>query len=724
MADLTPHSRQPSELELPSVPDRSVVAPTFYPRFEASPPIDPFERLDLSSVFSAVWQARFRIAGSAILFGVWVWLLAGLLTPRYEAMAFLRIDGDGFDALSEGRRDPNRFVDPVVLSTRVQSIKSAAVLGAALDAAGIAYSAEFNEGLARTAEDRRKDQASNARQMSETEKQASLLTEFAKRVDVWQIDQSGVAAIKVKADDPILAARAANAIGDSYIAQQIQEKRKTRLQALDALLAQQNEMTRKLRGVEDSIASVRADRKLVFTGAQDIRGQVLGKTRELLIAAEADLAEVERKRIVIEQARDGGVESLSLVTFSDLIQKLKEQRAVLSVELGQLASETGPSHPRYQAVVSGIAKLDRAIDEELRRVGASVRTTERALRDRVQTLSKRLSELNSEVTDQATSRVHLDSLETEVQALRFSRESLKNEIDKLKTALGLEQSEATFVSRALPPEKPSFPRRSLIAAGGTVAWGGFFAFAVGVAALWNRQVRNPADTAAFETIVHCPVVGALPAAGRRFAITARQLPLEYAEGLKRIAEAIRLGSVGPVSIVISSLKQGDGGTTAAVALARLSGQAGLTTVLVELDARRRITELLAAQSAFGLADCAQSGVNPVAAIVPKPDLGFHVLAHGRTGDGLGTRADAALDQVFETLKSLYRVVIISAPPLSLSPRAFWVGRNVDHVVVVTTADKRRADVLARFFRFFGGAVPGNVAVVFNHVDAKYHGSLV
>jgi uncharacterized protein involved in exopolysaccharide biosynthesis len=723
MTELPRLPQQPAELEIPPEMSRSLALPGGYAHFDAGAgPIDAFERLDFAAVWSALWQARYRIAASAVLVGIWAWMLTGLLSPRYEALAILRVDGAGVDVLSDGKVDPNRYIDPVDLSTRIQSIKAAAVLRDAADAAGIRYSPEFNAALSHNADTRQ--EAERLARESDADRAASVLTAFAKQVDVWQVAQSGVAAIKVKAGDPLLAARAANAIGDAYIQHQIREKRRTRLRAMDALLAQQDDMARKLSGVENAIAAARGDRKLVFSEAQDIRGQVLGKTRELLITAEAELAEAERKRLIVDQVRRGGADTLAAVTFSDLINRLREQRAVLAVELAQLATEAGPSHPRYAAAANGIEKVDRAIDQELERISASVRNDERGIRDRVQSLASRLAKLDAEVTDQATGRVRLDSLETEGQALRYSRETLKTEIDKLKTGLGLEQSEATFVSRAVPPEKRSFPKRTVIAAAASVAWSGFFAFFVAAMTLANRQVRKPEDTAAFEAVARCPVVGALPAEAQPFKITLGQMPQDLLQGLQRIAAAVGLGPYNPVSLVVSPIKPGDGGTTTAVALARLSAQAGLSTLLVELDGRRRISELLDLGGAFGLADCAQSGVDPVSAVLPRPDLGFHLLAHGQINDGFGGRAGAALDQAVEKLKSLYRVVIISAPPLSQSPRAFWAGRGADHVIIVTAPDKRRAETLARYFRFFGGVVPGNVAVVFNRVDVKDFAAVV
>lgn len=675
------------------------------------------ESLDVETVWAALWRRRFLIALSTLLVGIAAWVAAGLLTPKYEAAAYLRIDGDGLDVLNEDRRDPTRYVDAVKLASNVQSLGGVNVLRDAAAAAGLQYLPEFNPKL-KPGVTRRDDEAAPAKgaERQAGEPDAAVVAALGRSVKISQVGQSGVAEVAVRAEDPVTASRAANAVGQTFIDEQILLKRQRRLKALDALLAQQRALVERLRGVEQRIVAVRQGSKILFNDVRDMRGETFGDIRESLIQSEADLAEAEQKRRLLDSVLNGGSRGadVSTVTFSTLLENLRTQQAVLQAEVVQATGEFGPMHPRLQQAQESLRRVERAIAQELARIGESVRNDEQVLRSRVDTLRSRLFELEIEFKGQTAGQVDLDRLTAEAEALRASLEKLDADLDVIKTSIGLEQSEAHFVSQALVPERPVYPRRKMIAGATSVMWGGLMVLAVSGFALASPRLRGLRDMMDFEETAGVPTVGILPRiAGANGALALEDEPGSAGE-LRKVAAALDLSANTASSVLVRSTQAGDGGATVAAALATLSAKAGLATIAIELDERGKLARMLGVEEQAGLADCVRLGIDPLAAIVPCTVDKLHLLTHGGTENGFISLAATALDQVHERLRTQYKVVLILAPPLDHSRSRLTL--EVDDLIFVSKAERDRANVIARYLRSQGVVAAKRAANVLNMVD--------
>jgi uncharacterized protein involved in exopolysaccharide biosynthesis len=696
----TPAAREP---HLPALPG---AAPVFAGAGR-------LESLDLDTIWSALWRQKVPIALSTLLVGVLAWLAAGTLTPRYEARAYLRIDGDGLDVLNEDKRDPTRYVDAIKLASNVESMGGLGVLRSAADAAGLAYYPEFNPALNPRAK-REDDEPAAARFGDAAD--AEVLATMARKVKISQVGQSGVAEVAVGAADPVVAARAANAVGQAFIDQQILDKRQRRLKALDALLSQRRALLDRLSVIEQTIVAVRQGNRILFNDARDIRGETFEDIRKSLIQSEANLAEAAQKRRRLDQIRAAGgrLGDASSVTFSSLLENLRTQQSALQAQLTEATGELGPRHPRVEQAEESLRRVQRAINVELERIGESVRNEEEVLTSRVTTLRERLAELETEFRGQTEGKVNLDRLSAEADALRASAEKLDADLDMVKTSIGLEQSEAQFVSTALVPERPVYPRRTLMAGAASVAWGGLMVLLVSATALANPRLRRLTDMMAFEHTAGVHTIGILPRVpGGLNPLIFEDDPL-YARELKKIAASIDVSAQAPRVFVVCSARAGDGATTVAASLAALSARSGLSTIAVELDARGKLAPLLNADLQAGLADCLRHGIDPLAAIAPSASERIHVLGHGSTRDGFLSLAGAALERVYDKLRATYKAIVILAPPLDHA----WPRLNVevDGLIIVSRPDRDRAAQVSRYVRSGSAIASRNASVVLNLVE--------
>lgn len=704
----SPRPRQtpvPRETQLPALPGS---APVFAGGAR-------LEHLDLDTIWSALWRQKIPIVLSTLLVGILAWLAAGMLTPRYEARAYLRIDGDGLDVLNEDKRDPTHYVDAIKLASNVESMGGLSVLRSAAASAGLAYYPEFNPGLQPGAKREDDEPAVRASPRGDGS-DAEVLATMAKKVKISQVGQSGIAEVAVRAEDPVVASRAANAVGQAFIDEQVLDKRQRRLKALDALLSQRRALLDRLALIEQNIVAVRQGNRILFNDVRDMRGETFEDIRKSLIQSEADLAEAAQKRRLLDQIRAAGgrLGDASSVTFSTLLENLRTQQSALQAELTEATGELGPRHPRVEQAEESLRRVQRAINVELDRIGESVRNEEEVLKSRVTTLQERLAELETEFRGQTEGKVSLDRLSAEADALRASAEKLDADLDIIKTSIGLEQSEAQFVSAAMVPERPVYPRRTLMAGAASVAWGGLMVLLVSATALANPRLRRLTDMIAFEHTAGVHTIGILPRVPGGLNPLLFEDDPRYERELKKIAASIDVSAHAPRVFVVCSARAGDGGTTVAASLAALSARSGLPTIAVELDARGKLATLLNADLQAGLADCSRHGIDPLAAISPSASERIHVLGHGSTRDGFLSLAGAALEQVYEKLKSSYKAIIILAPPLDHA----WPRMNVavDGLVIVSRPDRGRAAQISRYVRSGSAIAANSASVVLNLVD--------
>lgn len=676
------------------------------------------DSLNLSLVVQGISRHWRRIALAGLIAGGLGWAIASLLPPKYLAVALVRVDGDGLGILDEDKRVPNAYVDPVRVQSWVQALTGVSVLRQAADTAALRYLPEFNGLLANAGKPLRGDPRPlppSDDGMSTVER--ATVAGLTRALTITQLGQSGVAEIAVRASDPWVAARTANAVGDAFIDQQILTARGRRLQALDALTAQRDELSDRLRALEQSIVRVRSGSKLVFGETSDVAGDVFANIRQQLIVSESDLSAATAKRQIIDHARSSGAGAAELtnVAFSDLIQALRQRRAQAYVELAETGEVYGPRHPEYLKKQESLSKIDRSIDQELNNLSATVRNEERVLQTKVDKLRQRLQDVQTEAAEGTGSRVQLARLQAEADGTKTSLNTLDTQIDAIETAVGLEQAAAAFVSRAVVPDAPVYPKKPLIAGAAAVVGAGLAFLFVAFRALRDRRIGTMNQLKSFEAIAGYPVIASLPLQREGLAPEDVGMGSEYARVLLDLATTLGVGSSRMGSIVVAPLQEGDGGTSLAVALAMMCRGVGLKTLLVELDPQRSITHLFGGEGHLGLVDCSRQGIDPESTIWVTEDQGLQILGYGADARALDYQTMAAVEQAFDRLQSRYDVVILDAPPLSSAKHACRLLQRTDQMLVVTLAAGDRADALAYTLRGLDWESAGKVGIVFNQV---------
>lgn len=151
-----------------------------------------------------------------------------------------------------------------------------------------------------------------------------------------------------------------------------------------------------------------------------------------------------------------------------------------------------------------------------------------------------------------------------------------------------------------------------------------------------------------------------------------------------------LRSAGNVrSVLVTSAVPQDGKSTVAMNLATVLADGGKSSVLlIEGDLHRpSVATALGITPGRGLAECVQSGLNPLSVVQKVSPLGWYLLQAG-TAEGNPTELlqEESLGAVMETIRHHFDWTIIDTSPLAVLTDALLLGRYADTSLMVVRAN--------------------------------------
>lgn len=171
------------------------------------------------------------------------------------------------------------------------------------------------------------------------------------------------------------------------------------------------------------------------------------------------------------------------------------------------------------------------------------------------------------------------------------------------------------------------------------------------------------------------------------------------------------------SLVITSPTPQDGKSTVAMNLATVLAESGRRRVLlVEADLHRpSLTRTLEVPVLPGLAECLESGLDPIEAIRKIEPLHWYLLQAGKPqGNATELLQTAALPTVLDLLTAHFDWVIVDTPPVAPLTDALCLARLVDAVLVVLRAGRTPQEAVHEALDLLG---PGKVAgLIFNGAE--------
>jgi succinoglycan biosynthesis transport protein ExoP len=686
---------------------------------------------DVASVGRAVWARKRLIILSALVAAVVSTVFVNVVTPRYRSEARLLVEGreNAFMRPEAEKTAERTQVDAETIASQVQILTSRDLALAVIKDLNLAKEPEFDpaRGGASVGNVLMSLIGLGRDPLRLTAEERTLQT-FYDRLSVLPIEKSRVITVEFSSADPELAARAANAVSETYIRFQQMAKQQQNRGAGQWLAGEIEKMRGKVAEAEQKVEEFRAKSNLyVGSSNASLMGQQLTDLNGQLSAARAQKAELDAKSRLIQNMLKSGqaVESTDVIN-SDLLRRLSEQRATLRAQLAEQSSTLLDRHPRILELKAQISSLDQQIRSELERVARSIENDARIAAARIETTTATLDQLKRQVTSSSSQDVELRALEREAKAQRDLLESYLAKYREATARDSLESTpaEARVISRATVPGIPSFPKKVPIVALATagtafvvtafVVTGAFLVAGSPVPVTPAPQPRTVArGRDRRERTALTSVAEAAPSeatAARLASMTARPQQVGNAE---QLAETARGAGDSARRITLVGTTRNVGTTYTAIGLARALAQFK-RVVLVDLALRAPNLSVMSTNpDAPGLAELVR-GTASFGQIITRDRFSrVHLVATGQVGgEAAAIYASPKVPTTLEALSRAYDHVVIDAGAISempveafamFAPWAVLVAADVADPATAAARDRLMAAGFTQVTVFAGGA---------------------
>jgi capsular exopolysaccharide synthesis family protein len=524
-----------------------------------------------------------------------------------------------------------------------------------------------------------------------------------------------------------------------FLEQQLADVKKTLRASEDALRAfnaahggvrvpdrSQATLTR-LSQVENSLAEVETNRKMVQTRLQALREKVEAQKRQpgpppVAGAPVPVPIEIQRVRAQLAQLETALLDLRTKFTEQHpRVVLVKERIAEVQRQLGNAVRETSPTAPSPTAV----PPAERVnFSEQM----VAMETTYHSLVAQEVALRKQAETLGQDLSGLSRSELDYTRLTREVESSRNLHALMA---DKLIGARIREQGEMKVVKVIDPPaySASALPDKStrllVLALLASLAIGGGLPAAVE----WlNRTIDSEDDV---KSATGLPVLAVLPRLRTRpprFLSTAEAHGLKQADENFMFSEALRNLRVTiqltdrterPRSILVTSAYAGDGKSTLVLNLGMAFGEAGYRVVLADSDFQRPSLHrvLKVAPSSPGLTDAMEADRSISDALVPVGDR-LWIAPRGGSfqPEARGMLATNRLKTVIEDMEQQADMVLCDSSPVLLIPDNLFLAAAVDGVILIARAGSTTYRDLARTKTLLDDAGARVLGVVMNEVS--------
>jgi len=591
------------------------------------------------------------------------------MTPKYEAVAFIKIDPSPGAAIGQ-MTERTGMPDQALVETEVSVMRSLENARAVVERLKLDQDAEFAQKLPPLAPGAPKAQVERR---LDTVASAVLGGLTAERDKATYIVQLGYLS-----RDPVKAARIANAFAAEYMDANLGRRTGTAEREARFLDQRLSQLNAQAGAATQQMAEYKARAGVIGTAgggvSTSIDQQIVPLAGQFATAQSEAAATDAKVRSAEQQIRAGNLDSIPGVLTSDVVRNLRAQRASVLDAKSEVMARYGPKHPETLRVTGQLEAIDEQIKDEANRIVAGLRADAISSRARAQSLAGELGNLRAQQATTTRSSAIADTYQRQADSAQSAYDRLAEKAQTSAQAAGSSISQAQVIEQATPPLTPSKPNKRALLAMGLLASLAVAVSAVAVLEIFNTGIMSVAEIES----LGAPVLGTIPrlaASEWKKADDDIRSPADhllarpvsfYAEAYRAIRTSFILGHVNGAQVIsIVSTLPDEGKTNSALSLARVMAMAGETTIVIDCDLRRAgLTKLAGLSVDAGLVEVIKGEIPLEEAICKDKAAGLDILPLSRS---LFSPEDMfsgeAMLSVLATLRKRYRHIVIDTPPL-------------------------------------------------------------
>lgn len=705
--------------------------------------------IDLAQLVAAIWQRKGRIAAITLLAGGAAFVISSMMSPAYkgEARVLIESRAASFGASQQSNAPAEPVLDELTVSSQVQILQSVDLIKQVAKDMKLYELDEFDPEAHPSLISQLLVAVGVKKDPLQVLPEERVLSAFREKLQVYQVESSRVITVEFSSQDPKLAAAIPNEMMKAYIALQSGAKLDTSTEAARWLEPEIANLREKVREADRKVADYRASSDLLSAG----QGETLA-TRQLSDIS-TELGRIRGERANAEARAEGVRNALAtgrpLDTFPDVvgsptIQRLKENETTIRSQISDLSSSMLEGHPRIRALRNQLDGIQRQIQEETRKVLASLENEANVSRLRERQLVQQLNMLKSESVRAGEQQVGLNDLEREASAQRQLLETYLARYREATSRAGSADStpaDARVISTAVEPREPYFPKTGAITTVVTLAAFLLSCIVVMLVELFTGRAlkpmgrnevpplsdppspsRAPADpdkatdapeqpvatrhetiqpaapampVAAYQPVAeeeerHVPAVAAaaaIPALPVEDVAAAKEEAMEEEIdadadfSIDAVASFLATRLAKPVAAIVSPA--GDSGSTTTVMLARALSEMGRSVVLVDMTASACPTRLMAPEAGLpGVMDLLAGAAAFGETIHGDRLSDAHIVPRGNAQPREAMRAIDRLTMILGALSDAYDTVLVECGAVQISSLGKML-RNLPAEIIVS-----------------------------------------
>jgi len=554
---------------------------------------------------------------------------------------------------------------------------------------------------------------------------SAMLASFKGSLQVSLVPNTRIIEIHYRSPDRNLAARAVNALANTYVEQNFKTRFESTMQASEWLSKQLVDLQMKVETSQEKLVKYQKDHEIL--GIDEKQNITTAKLDELNREfTEAQSARMDKESIyrLVQAGDSDSITAAAQVQNSAkgsaasslLLEKLREQEADLKIQLAVLNVQFGSAYPKLAQIRSQLQEVEAQMQVEMKKVTARLRGDYQASLQRENMLRAALDQQKQEANKLNESAIEYSLLKRDVDTNRALYEGLLEKLKEAGVTAGLRSNNFRIVDSARVPTAPAEPNlpRNL---GFALALG--LTTGVGLAFLlegMDNTVRTPEQAQAISAL---PSLGMIPlgsrasiefASQRRLSLAVSKEAVELvtqsrpksqmAESYRSLRTSLLLTSVGapPRVILVTSALPQEGKTTTSINLAIVLAQKGTRVLLVDSDLRRpSIHKTLGMGPRSGLSNVLTGSIELEQAITRStilPNL-FLLPAGTPPPNPAELLASSKMKDVLVQLREEYDHIIIDTPPTLSVTDAVVISTAADRVVLVIRSGQTTKQALRR-----------------------------
>jgi uncharacterized protein involved in exopolysaccharide biosynthesis len=414
-----------------------------------------------------------------------------VVPPSYMATTEILLDPRGLKAMQNDLtpRSENNEFSIALLESQIRIVRSESVLRGVIGRLELQKDPEFigERGLLSPLRDLF---ASGPAE----DPQTRALRSLQRAIQVDRASRSYVITVNAQSEHPDKAARIADTVAAVYLDEEVRARSDAARRVGRSMTSRLQELADNVRDAERGVEEFKRQNNLVAAGKRLVNDQQLEELTTQLTLAHSTTGEHKARVDQIERLLKGNADPgvVAEAVQSPTISALRAQFAELVRQEASASTLLGDRHPEIAVLRQRRSQHQQLIMDELKRISAAARNDYARAVANEKTLAENLETLKSTAQLSSGAMVRLRELERVVEANRAIYEAFLVRAKELNEQGGVDTGNTRVIAEALPPNRPTMPRRAFVLAAlmaGLVA---------GAALVLLRRYRRPAAAFRYE----------------------------------------------------------------------------------------------------------------------------------------------------------------------------------------------------------------------------------